>query len=234
MPGKRWGERLASVMRKRKITQRKLALDLGVSAQAVGKWVKDGGDIEFSRLRQLSSILNVNWVWLRYGDEAMASAQEQIGTEDRVAILRYEVLRQAVEMEHRARAALGLLNIGVWEVNFATGENHWSVVARQLLGADPSARATQSLFRSLVLAEDLPGIDLSLIQARKVGGIVEQRFRAKSHPTVTIRALGKAIKDKNGDVERIIGIAAEANTFACYINRQLFSLKLEKPLHNTG
>lgn len=234
MPEKRWGERLASVMRERKITQRSLAAAVGVSAQAVGKWVKDGGDIEFPRLRLLSSILDVNWVWLRYGDEAMASAQEQAGTGDRVAILRYEVLRQAVEMEHRARAALGLLNIGVWEVNFATGENHWSVVTRQLLGAESSARATQSLFRSLVLAKDLPAIDLSLVQARKVGGIVEQRFRAKRKPSVIIRALGRSIKDKSGDVERIIGIIAEADTFACCINRQLFNPKSEKLILNNG
>lgn len=234
MPEKRWGERLASVMRERKITQRKLALAVGVSAQAVGKWVKDGGDIEFPRLRLLSSILDVNWVWLRYGDEALASALEQAGTGDRVAILRYEVLRQAVEMEHRARAALGLLNIGVWEVNFATGENHWSVTTRQLLGAEPSARATQSLFRSLVVSDDLPGVDLSLIQAKKMGGIVEQRFRAKYQSKVILRAMGRAIKDRSGDVERIIGIIAEANTFDCCINRQLFNLKSENFILNNG
>lgn len=222
MPHRQWGGRLASVMRQRKISQRSLAEAMEVSAQAVSKWIA-GGDIEFDKLRRLSELLDVNWVWLRYGEEALEAARRECGTGDRVAIMRYEVLREAVKNEQRARAALGLLNIGVWELNFKTGESFWSPVTRILLGVDPICPATQMNFRKLVVPEDVIVIDESIRRAMREGGFIEQRMRLLSRPKSPLRAYGRVIKDEEGKSDRIVGIVAESRLFECCVNRRLSS-----------
>lgn len=222
-----WGARLASVLRHRKISQRSLAAAMGVSAQAVSKWIS-GGDVEFDKLRSLSDLLDVNWVWLRYGEDALEAAKRDAGTRDRVAILRYEVLRQAVQNEQRARAVLGMLNIGIWELNFRTGESFWSPTTRILLGVDPLLPASQENFRRLLVPEDVSDIDKSVRRAVRQGGILEQRFRLAARPDRLFRCVGRVIKDDRGRFERIVGIIAEASVFECCINRRLIVLRSER------
>lgn len=216
-----WGRRLASVLRHRKLSQRKLANNMGVSAQAVGKWVNDSGDIEFARLRALADILDVNWVWLRYGEEALEAAWSGVGERDRVAILRYEMLRTAIQNDQKSRAVLGLLNIGVWEIDFSNGENFWSTATRLMLGVALDARISQSCFRELILPADVPAVDESVRRAKANGGLLTQIFRLKRDPRLEFYAVGRAVRDEYGEVERIVGIIIEGSLIDRIANHQL-------------
>jgi transcriptional regulator with XRE-family HTH domain len=66
------------MLKLRGISQVQLAARLDLSAQAVSKWVK-GGEIEHARLLGLAKILKVNWIWLRYGDDAVVECLNQVG-----------------------------------------------------------------------------------------------------------------------------------------------------------
>ena len=61
-----WGRRLENVLKQQKRRASDVARALGVSPAAVTKWTS-GGDIKYSNLLQLASLLCCNWVWLRFG-----------------------------------------------------------------------------------------------------------------------------------------------------------------------
>lgn len=203
-----WEVRLRYALRNRKLSQRSLAEVLGVTPQAVGKWFK-GGDIEHAKLRQLAKLLGVNWVWLRYGEDALKESLVQQSVEDRVSHLRETVAKEALHSEERHRAICVALKLGVWEVNPNIGKNFWSITTRQILGAPLDLQPSQSVFRDLVYDEDVPHIDETI--KRAVTGDadkLEQRFRLKSDPDKWIRCTGTVFK--NGDrVERVAGIMFE-------------------------
>lgn len=66
-----WGDRLTHTLDSQRIKAATVAEALSVSRTTVGKW-KKGGNIEYDNLRELAKYLKVNWIWLRYGDEAVS------------------------------------------------------------------------------------------------------------------------------------------------------------------
>ncbi len=63
-------------MEERDLTFDHIGTCTGVSAQAAHKWTT-GGDIQYKNLRRLADCLEVNWLWLRYGPEALKDIEER-------------------------------------------------------------------------------------------------------------------------------------------------------------
>ncbi|MGQ7950500.1 helix-turn-helix domain-containing protein, partial [Providencia huashanensis] len=60
-------ERLLKLLKQKKMSQLKAAEALGVSRTAVNKWTK-GGMIDEDNLEKLATLLDVDKIWLKYGE----------------------------------------------------------------------------------------------------------------------------------------------------------------------
>ena len=73
-----FNERLRALLKEQEKTFAEVARCVGVSTQGAHKWA-NGGNIEYEHLRALADCLGVNWVWLRYGAEALQDITEERG-----------------------------------------------------------------------------------------------------------------------------------------------------------
>lgn len=108
-----FGERLRRVMAERHTSGAALARALGCSQQAVSKWMR-GGNIDDGRLRELAAVLNVDWLWLRYGDE-IVKERVRAGALNSVDELRVETFRKLMLAEERLSMALEAALLGTWD-----------------------------------------------------------------------------------------------------------------------
>ena len=72
-----FADRLKALLKQKQLTLAQVAKGVGTSIPSVHRW-SNGGEIEYENLRALADFLEVNWIWLRYGDDALASAQEAL------------------------------------------------------------------------------------------------------------------------------------------------------------
>lgn len=128
-----FGERLKVLLKQKSLTQAQAANAIGTSIPSVNRWTK-GGEIEYENLRSLADFLEVNWVWLRYGDEAIESLQAAEPDNGPSKDLRREYLNQILENEARMKAALEMAQIINWEWNVLTGAVTCSENAAELFG----------------------------------------------------------------------------------------------------
>uniref|UniRef100_I1XMP8 histidine kinase n=1 Tax=Methylophaga nitratireducenticrescens TaxID=754476 RepID=I1XMP8_METNJ len=128
-----FGERLKVLLKQKSLTQAQVAKAIGTSIPSVNRWTK-GGEIEYENLRSLADFLEINWVWLRYGDEAIESLQSDAPDNGPMKDLRREYLNQILENEARMKAALEMAQIINWEWNVLTGTVTCSENATQLFG----------------------------------------------------------------------------------------------------
>ncbi|MDD1794219.1 helix-turn-helix domain-containing protein [Enterovibrio makurazakiensis] len=115
-----FSERLTSLLKQKKKTQAHVASAIGTSVPSVHRWTK-GGQIEYKNLRSLAEYLDVNWIWLRYGDEAVESVQQMQVNDTAATNRRQEYLNQIMDSENRMRQALDMADIVTWEWNVLTG-----------------------------------------------------------------------------------------------------------------
>ncbi len=126
--------RLSGLINENSISHAKVGRIVGVSGQAVGKWAK-GGNIEFDNLQSLATHFGVNWVWLRYGDDAItAFSERRSGSKVRRA-----VIKNIMENEERQRLALNAVSIGTWDLDLIADNLVLSEAAYQLLGIEPGS-----------------------------------------------------------------------------------------------
>lgn len=111
-----FGRRLKQRMADNGVRLKDIAAATGKSITAAHKWTR-GGDIDLASLRLLAGYLEVNWVWLRYGNEAVQEVLADYQDADASATSTTEwapgkVLRQQIRTLARA--------VG-WEWNIHTG-----------------------------------------------------------------------------------------------------------------
>lgn len=128
-----FGERLKRLLKQKSLTQVQVAAAIGISIPSVNRWTKSG-EIEYENLRSLADFLEVNWVWLRYGDEAIESLQSVDSDKNTMKDLRREYLDQILQNEARMKAALEMAQIINWEWNALTGTVTCSENAPELFG----------------------------------------------------------------------------------------------------
>ena len=124
-----FANRLTHLIREHNISHAEIGRIVGVSGQAVGKWAK-GGNIEYDNLKSLAKHFDVNWIWLRYGDDAMISFSERrTGSKARRA-----VIKSIVDNEQRMRLALDAATIGTWDLDIVGDQIVLSEVAEKIFG----------------------------------------------------------------------------------------------------
>lgn len=133
-----FGERLKSLLKQKKLTQAQVAAAINTSVPSVNRWTK-GGEIEYPNLRALADYLEVNWIWLRYGDEAIASLRENMPDNNPMTDMRREYLDDIMASEARMKSALEMAEIVNWEWNVLTGTVTFSANAEAVFGVENHA-----------------------------------------------------------------------------------------------
>lgn len=103
-------ERLLKLLKQKKMSQLKAAEALGVSRTAVNKWTK-GGMIDEDNLEKLATLLDVDKIWLKYGEY----------TNNQITVSHSGVMRNINEVHLQESA-----DIVTWEWDLLTGELNYS------------------------------------------------------------------------------------------------------------
>lgn len=199
--------RLAKLIQERNMSHAEVGRAVGVSGQAVGKWAK-GGNIEYANLQALAKLFDVNWIWLRYGDDAMISFSERrTGSKARRA-----VIKDIMENEERLRRALETVEMGVWELDLVSDQWVLSEVAERLLGVrEGGFHGTKDDLLGYVHDEDRPRVEAALGQVQESRTLsLDLNYRltgGESH----LRQRGNVVTDDLGRAVRVVGILAMAD-----------------------
>jgi PAS domain S-box-containing protein len=127
--------RLKVLLEHRKLSLAQIADAVGISRPAVHKWTR-GGEIDYSNLRRLAAFLDVNWVWLRYGEAAVADLGIVGRTELPMTDLRRRYTAEIMESEARMKQAQEASGIVTWEWNLVTDELIYSGNCAKLYGRE--------------------------------------------------------------------------------------------------
>lgn len=195
--------RLSKLMKDYGDSHAEIGRVVGVSGQAVGKWAR-GGNIEYDNLRSLAQHFDVNWIWLRYGDDAMQSFTERrSGSQARRA-----VIKDIIENEARMRLALGAAEIGTWDLDLLTDQLVLSPEAHELLSVDDTREGCGSRSDFLKYVADEDREQFATIMEQALENRVE-RFDM-THKTANgvrqLRQRGQVVKDELGRPIRIVGV----------------------------
>jgi PAS domain-containing protein len=148
-----FSERLVSLMQQKELTLAQIANAVGKSAPSVHRWTR-GGEIDYENLRVLADFLEVNWIWLRYGDDAIKSIEETQSTQNPMSDIRRKYLSEIMESEARMKSALEMAHVVSWEWNVLSGTLSFSENASQVFNADPEIIRKQLLpFEHLKIEE---------------------------------------------------------------------------------
>lgn len=131
-----FSERLSHLMKEKQLTLAQVASAIGTSAPSVHRWTK-GGEIDYGNLRSLADFLEVNWIWLRYGDEAITSAQDNLPEQSPMVDMRRKYLSEIMESEARMKSALKMAQVVCWEWNVLSETLSFSENAIDVFGTDP-------------------------------------------------------------------------------------------------
>ncbi|MBJ9682180.1 MULTISPECIES: PAS domain-containing protein [Burkholderia] len=127
--------RLKVLLEHKKLSLQQVADAVGISRPAVHKWTR-GGEIDYSNLRKLAAFLDVNWVWLRYGDDAVKDlgigAQPELPMTDLRRRYTAEIVSSEARMKHAQEAA----GIVTWEWNLVSDELIYSDNCAKLYGRE--------------------------------------------------------------------------------------------------
>ncbi|HDY84593.1 hypothetical protein LCGC14_1386910 [marine sediment metagenome] len=148
-----FGDRLKDLLKQKGLTQSQVATAAGTSVPSVNRWTR-GGEIEYDNLRTLADYLDVNWVWLRYGNEAISSLQESMSDNNAVSDTRREYLSQIMDSEIRMKTALEIAGVVHWEWNVLTDKLDYSDNAQTVFNQTPDQfRLTFLPFSELSIEE---------------------------------------------------------------------------------
>jgi len=195
-----FASRLTQLIREQNVSHAEIGRIVGVSGQAVGKWAK-GGNIEYDNLKTVATHFDVNWIWLRYGDDAMVSFSERrTGSKVRRA-----VIKSIVDNEQRMRLALEAATIGTWDLDIVGDQIVLSDVAEKLLGVSKNGfNGNKNDLLAYVAATDRDQVDEALARVIENQETNFDVTHALTHGTGRVWHRGKMIEDDAGRPVRII------------------------------
>ncbi|WP_319782947.1 helix-turn-helix domain-containing protein [Oceanisphaera sp. IT1-181] len=183
-----FGSRLLSQLGQKKMSQLKLAHALGVSRTAVNKWTK-GGMIDDGNLDRLASFLDVDKIWLKYGEYASQPAESS------------QSAARNINEVHLQESA----EIVTWEWDLLTEKVHYSDNVEAVYGIRISSNDE---FWSLMGDAAKEKLVSGYSKIIREGGAHEMDFkidRDGEFRWITSRATG--VKGPNGKVTKLVGIS---------------------------
>lgn len=148
-----FSERLKHLLKQKNLVLADVARAVNLSITSVHRWTR-GGEIEYENLRALADFLEVNWIWLRYGDAAIEGLQESANSGGAIADDRSRYLASIMENESRLNLVHEIAKIVSWEWNVLTNDLVISPNAEQVFGRPLSeVRASLLPFSNLDVSD---------------------------------------------------------------------------------
>jgi PAS domain S-box-containing protein len=200
--------RLKELLELKKLSLQAVANALGISRTAVHKWTR-GGAIDEDRLRHLAEFLDVNWIWLRYGEQGQQEADSAEAVELPMTDVRRQYAAEIMESEARMRLALQNANVVIWEWNLLSDEVTYSHNVKEIYGW-PVDRNED--FWPHVVPEDVEPLRAAIDQAIATGEPYELDFRivTGSGEVRWISSRATPIRDGQGRVLRMTGVSTDS------------------------
>jgi PAS domain-containing protein len=199
--------RLKELLEHRQLTLQAVANVLGVSRTAVHKWTH-GGKIDETLLQRLADLLQVNWVWLRYGEQTQQQAATTASQSLPMTDVRRKYTAEIIESEARMQQALTNARIVTWEWSLLTDEVRYSSNVEQVYGWPINSN---DAFWQHIYPQDVAPLQACYAQAFKDGQPLENDFRIVT-PTGEIRWIASRatpICDAAGRVIKLLGISMD-------------------------
>lgn len=199
---------LKELLEHRKLSLQSVANALDVSRTAVHKWTR-GGEIDYGNLRKLAQLLDVNWIWLRYGEDALRDVQQTEVVELPMTEVRRRYTAEIMENEARMKLAQENARIVTWEWNWLTDAVSYSANVKDVYGW-PVRRNED--FWIHVVPEDVEALQRIYRQCMEDGSSYEYDFRIiQSDGSVRwITSRGASLRDSAGRLVKMIGISMES------------------------
>ena len=199
--------RLKELLEHKKLTLQAVANQLGISRTAVHKWTR-GGEIDDDNLRRLAAFLQVNWIWLRYGEQAQQDAQNAEAVVLPMTDVRRKYTAEIMESEARMKLAQENARIVTWEWNLITDEVTYSSNVEQVYGWHVSRNDE---FWPHIIAEDAANLRQVTERSIASGTPYETDFRIVI-PSGEIRWIASRatpLQDSAGRTVKMIGISMD-------------------------
>lgn len=184
-------ERLLKLLKQKKMSQLKVGEQLGVSRTAVNKWTK-GGMIDEDNLNKLADLLNVDKIWLKYGE--YTQSQHSLSGVGGARNINEVHLQESAE-------------IVTWEWDLLTGELNYSDNVEAVYGIKIT---TNEDFWALMDPASKDKLVNGYSKIIKEGGAHEMDFKINwegGYRWITSRAAG--VKGPNGKVTKLVGISLD-------------------------
>lgn len=184
-------ERLLKLLKQKKMSQLKAAEALGVSRTAVNKWTK-GGMIDEDNLEKLATLLDVDKIWLKYGEY----------TNNQVTVNHSGFMRNINEVHLQESA-----DIVTWEWDLLTGELNYSDNVEAVYGIKITSNDD---FWALMSPDSKEKLVNGYSKIIREGGAHEMDFKINwegDYRWITSRATG--VKGPNGKVTKLVGISLD-------------------------
>ncbi|MGB4812504.1 MAG: PAS domain S-box protein [Methylophilaceae bacterium] len=197
--------RLKALLAQKQLTLAEVAGAIGTSAPSVHRWTR-GGEIEYENLRALAKFLEVNWIWLRYGDEAIDELKESVPSNTFATEERRKYLGQIMENEALMTLAQDMARIAIWEWNVLTNELTASANSERIFGQQiETVRASMLPFETF---------DLEALTAKFTNSELppEWDFKISIDDSKSVRwfaARGKMVFDAQGRPFKIVGVSID-------------------------
>ncbi|SNS40890.1 Transcriptional regulator, contains XRE-family HTH domain [Noviherbaspirillum humi] len=224
MSDEMFAQRLASLMEQRGMTAAALAERLTITPQAVHKWL-NGAEISLPNLRELARLLKVNWVWLRFGEEAVDEmVLPQHGTDSVVDRHRARLVRELMDSERRHRWALDMLDIGVWEIDLATERRIWNRTMRTILGIPQDLPASSDAIYQMMGAHMIPVME-DMVARSLNGECVVGTFDILTRPGEQFESISARVDDADGLPVKVMGMVRRIDQQARPLTQMLAALR---------
>jgi PAS domain S-box-containing protein len=201
-----FASRLKGLLAQRKLMLKQVAEAVSVSPSAVHKWTR-GGEIEYERLLALARFLGVNWVWLRYGEQALADLGNAGGTDPHIRALRQKHLGEIMESEARMKLAQEAAGIVTWEWNVLSDALSCSSNDAALFGR---SIASMDELRACVHPGDAARVKELLQRSLAAQGMQEWEFRVlRDGETRWISSRATLVRDADQRPVKVIGVSLD-------------------------
>lgn len=199
-----FASRLKTLMRQKRCTLKQVGEATGKSISAVQKWTT-GGDITYASLRHLADFLGVNWIWLRYGEEALAGTEIEDTDNSVISRLRRQFIAEIQQREGHLMLALNSVRMATWQDDLITGAftviNDEDVLGTKIAFFDDILR--------IILPEDHARRNAAFERALQEMCLYECDYRIRRPDNNTVRWVrvhGKPVCDLSGRPVKMTGV----------------------------